>query len=176
MSNYGARQKQLMWQFLQIRKGCRAAIATISPFVEDSRRRLGEIYEEVWLDPYMIGFMAMLITLAAQKTTKSLGSQSMGHIQSEAWARITGLNRDIVGEQISYLSGSSSQDFSAGCRDASAFFNSLSGAPIDDSAIDLNTAVRSLSLDGAKMNELNVGARALWVLYFDETMLRARAP
>lgn len=167
-----------MWEFFRVRKGRSAAIAAIAPFVENSRRRLDGIPEEVWLNPYMVGFMGMLITLVARHETGPLNAQAMGLIQSEAWARITGLSGDLVGEEICFLSSSESRDFGTGCRNAAAFLDALTGAPIRDVPDDWGLAVpdplQSGDGFGSGMNEPSSAALAMWSLYFDEPVAHAR--
>jgi hypothetical protein len=166
-----------MWTFLQVRKGRNAAFAVISPFVEESRRRLGGIGDEIWLNPYMVGFMATLITLVAQRATGPIGSHALGLIQSEAWARITGLSGELIGEEISYLSSSESKDFADGCRDAAAFLDALVGGPIHEVTDEWQLAVATASA-GTRTNvsfdELNPGALALWSVYFDGVVTQIR--
>ena len=59
-----------MWhwalEWSRTRKARRAAVAAISPIVEDSRHRLGGISDVAWSDPYIIGFMVMLISIIAR--------------------------------------------------------------------------------------------------------------
>ncbi len=166
-----------MWKFLQVRKGRNAAFATISPFVEESRRRLGGINDEIWLNPYMVGFMATLITLVAQRAIGPLGSHALGLIQSDAWARITGLSGELIGEEISYLSSSENKDFAAGCCDAAAFLDALIGEPVREATDEWQLAVATASIgarSSANFDELNPGALALWSLYFDGLVTQVR--
>ncbi|HWP24997.1 MAG TPA: hypothetical protein VNL39_01480 [Xanthobacteraceae bacterium] len=164
-----------MWKFLQVRKGRKAAFAAISPFVEDSRRRLGGIDDDIWLTPYMVGFMATLITLVAQRTISPISSDALGLIQAEAWARITGLNGELIGEEISFLSSGENKDFAAGCRDAAAFLDALMGEPIREATEAWQLAMTSTVIGanpGVNFDELNPGALALWSLYFDGMVMQ----
>jgi hypothetical protein len=105
------------WTIIDVNRGRNAAIATIRPLVEDSRRRLDGISDSVWLEPYMLGFLTMLITISAKHTIHRLGGQAMAKVQTEAWQAITGLDYQ-VGEEIILLSEARDQQFMAGCSDA----------------------------------------------------------
>ena len=115
-----------VWRMRQARK---AAVASIAPFVETSRHRLNGIAESVWLDPYMVGFVGTLVTLAAERRSATLRTQAMGLVQADAWADITGARPDLIGEEICFLSAGRSKDFETGCRNAARFFGALCGKP-----------------------------------------------
>jgi hypothetical protein len=113
-----------MWPLLlglwKARRGRRAAVATISPFVESSRRRLKDIPESAWLDPYLVGFMVMFITLVARREVNALDTQALGLVQCGAWGEITGMKDDLIGEETLHLCATGDRDFERGCRDAIA--------------------------------------------------------
>ena len=105
-----------VWRMRQARK---AAVASIAPFVETSRHRLNGIAESVWLDPYMVGFVGTLVTLAAERRSATLRTQAMGLVQADAWADITGARPDLIGEEICFLSAGPQQGLRNGlpqCR------------------------------------------------------------
>ncbi len=103
------------------RQGRRAAVAAILPLVERSRTRCQGITAGTWLDPYMIGFMMMLITLTARHKVSEMDSLFLGLVQQEAWAEITGMRPELVGERALNLSASGSRTFALGCQNAVAF-------------------------------------------------------
>ena len=117
------------------RRGRRAAVAAIAPLVKESRIRLHEIPAPIWEEPYMIGFIVMLITLVARQKVRALDTHSMALVQCEAWAEITGVTRELVGEEVLYLSAVSDKGFMQGCCDAVEFSRALQLRPtpaIDD--------------------------------------------
>ncbi|WP_421854335.1 hypothetical protein [Oricola sp.] len=102
----------------------------IVPWVDHSRRRLGPIPEQVWRDPYMIGFLAMLITLAARNRTDNLiADEALGLVQLQVWGDITGVADSEIGEAITLLSTSRNVEFGAGCENALKFLQLSDGAP-----------------------------------------------
>lgn len=118
-----------MWRFLlnlsRTRRARRAAAAMIVPLVEASRRRLGGIAEATWSDPYVIGFMAMLITLISRVEVGRLDSDALGAVQTGAWQDITGLSGSAIGEDMLHLGAAHDRNFEAGCRDAVTFGSML---------------------------------------------------
>lgn len=113
-----------MWPLLfglwKARRGRKAAVAAIAPFVERSRRRLKDIPESAWLDPYLVGFMVMFITLVARREVNALDTQALGLVQCGAWGEITGMKSDLIGEETLHLCATGDRDFERGCRDAIA--------------------------------------------------------
>jgi hypothetical protein len=105
----------------KVRRGRKAAVATILPLVEESRLRCQGIADGTWLDPYMIGFMTMLITLAARHKVSRIDSLFLGLVQQEAWAKITGMSPEVLGEHALNLSVSDNRMFALGCQNAIAF-------------------------------------------------------
>lgn len=100
----------------------RRAVAMIAPLVAASRQRLGPIPDHVWLQPYPLGFMTMLISLVAVSATRGrLVGERLGLAQILAWHELSGVNDDQVGEQILLLSAQRDSDFMAGCADAASF-------------------------------------------------------
>lgn len=115
-----------MFGLLKVRRARKAAVALISPFVKESQRRFpSQLTEHVWLEPYMVGFMSMLISLAAEHSIGRLDSQSAGLVQLEAWQDVTGFPSDLIGEEICLLSSGNDRRFSYGCLNASRFMEEL---------------------------------------------------
>lgn len=159
-------------------QGRKAAVATINPLVERSRQRLLGIPEIVWLDPYMIGFMIMLITLIAKREAKVRTSQALAHAQSSAWAAITGMRRDLVGEEVALLSATRDEAFEIGCYNALLFGQALyGGATTVDS--DFSTlweettrgAPSAIELPTAEAREKEDAVAELWADCFDAHVL-----
>lgn len=123
-----------MWhwafEFSRVRKARKAAVTVISPIVENSRYRLGGISDAAWSDPYMIGFMVMLISIIARIESGKIGQNSMSFVQCKAWEDITSMTSDVMAEELLLLSTSYNRDFELGCRNAAAFSSILLGSPI----------------------------------------------
>lgn len=155
-----------MFQMLKVRRARKAAVALINPLVERSRWRFHGIPELVWLDPYLIGFLGMLITLIAQKEVRSIGGQALGLVQLDAWEQITGTEIVNVGEEICLLSANGDATFQSGCIDAQQMFiameqerhsDELPGDGDDSPVVDLQMT--------------SVGQ--LWARFFEERVLEA---
>lgn len=160
----------------QAGRGRRAALAAIGPLVDRSRERLNGIADIAWLDPYMIGFLVMLITLIARHKVGVLDSDALGIVQREAWAEITGLKAELIGEEVFHLSANSHKEFEAGCRNAIVFHETLSRIssvgeePLPDFSMAVANATspfRALD-DGEAAIAESASIASLWHQYFDE--------
>jgi hypothetical protein len=125
-----------MFQLWKCRRGRRAAVDAIAPLIERSRLRLNGIPEPAWLDPYMVGFLVMLITLVARHEVDGLDSQGLALVQSETWAEVTGLKADLIGEEVLHLSASGHKTFEFGCANAAAFARVLFECATDGRDLD----------------------------------------
>jgi hypothetical protein len=123
-----------MWHWVmelsRVRRARKAAVATISPIVESSRHRLGAISDAAWSDPYLIGFMVMLISIIARIESGRITQNSMSLVQCKAWEDITSTTSDVMAEELLLLSTSRNRDFELGCRNAAAFGSILFGKPV----------------------------------------------
>ncbi len=139
------------------RQGRKAARAAITPFVVQTRQRLGPIPASAWRDPYVVGFLGMLITLVATRQTGPLGPAALASVQKGAWADITETEADLIGDEISFLSAGQNGAFDLGCRNATSFLAALNAVGAhDDVAL------------GAPMPPAPVGDESgLWMQYFD---------
>ncbi len=142
------------------RRGRRAAAAQITPLVDGTRRRLGGIPDLAWRDPYIVGFLAMLITLIARRSAGALGRDDLAAVQARAWADITGMPADLFGEEVCYYDAAGDGRFAAGCRNAELFFRGLDVArrASEEGLGGAATSARSVERD--------VGT-ALWSRYFE---------
>jgi hypothetical protein len=118
-----------MLALLKARRGRQAAVALIAPFVEDTLRRAPARGETAWLDPYLVGFMATLISVIADRAVGPLSSQAAGIVQLEAWREITGCRTHIIGEEICLLSTARDRSFEEGCAAARRFLEEIAGHP-----------------------------------------------
>jgi len=124
------------------RRGRLAAEGTILPLVEKSRLRLGAIPDAAWSDPYIVGFMMMLITIIARMEVGRIDSETICHIQTRVWQTITGQGHPI-GEEVLLLSSARNQHFEMGCRNAAEFASFL----VSRSVLLRSEGERSESLD-----------------------------
>ena len=122
-----------MRQIFHVWTARRAAVATIAPLIRVSTRLRGPVPEHAWGDPYLIGFLTMLISLIAlARTSARLDSDALGVVQMRAWRTITGLPDDRIGEELLLLSAANNEHFKAGCRNARTFFAALTGIEVSD--------------------------------------------
>lgn len=123
-----------MWRWAldlsKVRRAHRAATAVISPMVEKSRHRLGGISDLTWSDPYMVGFMVMLITIAARIEAGKIEGEALCRVQARSWEDITTIRSGLIGEEVLLLSTSCNRDFETGCRNAFTFGSMLVGNSI----------------------------------------------
>jgi hypothetical protein len=143
------------------RRARSAARAMIGPFLSQSMQH--GVPETAFRDPYIIGFLGMLITLVAKSHVGPLGEASLAAVQAKAWTEITGTDGALVGEEICFLSASHDKAFDLGCRNASNFFLALSEGS--------NRAARDDFADSAALPApyagLTEGESSLWTRYFD---------
>lgn len=159
------------------RRGRRAAVAAIAPFVERSRNRLNGIPAVAWIDPYMVGFVVMLITLVAKREIDNIDQSSLAMIQCEAWAEITGMTPEPIGERVLYLCATEHKEFELGCRNAHAFSQALTRSTINgpDDHLDSSGLAQRQAWDPNDDNLLtpfdNAALSALWLQYFDTRVI-----
>lgn len=155
----------------------RWVVNLIAPMMASSRRRLGTIPPARWREPYMIGFLTMLISLLAQRRTGCrLTSERLGLLQGDAWQDLTGLPDDRIGEDVCLLSAEYDREFVGGCLAAAHFADAYYGRhdPMDPEIIDVvggewaNTHVSSEADDERVFGKNGAIARALWARYFED--------
>jgi hypothetical protein len=103
---------------------------------------------------------------------------AMAQLQAGAWAEITGVKSDLVGEEICFLSATGNKAFGLGCRNATVFLEALHGQPVadrGDSAVWLHGYLAGESNTNETMSaEYGAGAPELWSLYFEDRIVEAR--
>ncbi len=163
----------------------RVAAETIGPLVDLSRQRIGPIPEDAWRDPYLIGFLGMLITLVAKVATEGrIGDDGLALAQLEAWSDITGEQDGLVGQEICLLSLGQNADFNRGCHNARRFMQVFHGADdpyvsAESDAAELSGADDILAAEDAAptpehahaFGQGGLLAAALWERYFDQHIL-----
>lgn len=103
------------------RRGRRAALRFVRPYVERTRWRRGSDPGSAWMEAYALGFLAGLITLVARPVMGRAGGELLGLVQAEVWAALTGLPAADLGERLLTLSLARDPDFAHGLREALAF-------------------------------------------------------
>jgi hypothetical protein len=115
----------MMWRQmltpLRVRRASKAAVRLVGPLVANSQRRLNGIPPSTWADPYVIGLVMTMITIAARLESGAVEGQMLCKVQQDAWAKITGMRATLIGEDVLLLSASQHSDFERGCRDAVDF-------------------------------------------------------
>lgn len=167
-----------MWRMLsgiwKARRARKAAVAIIAPFVERSRRRLSGIPEAAWLDPYLVGFMVMLITLIAWRRVNALDNQMLGLVQCGAWGDITGLKADLVGEETLHFCAIGDCEFERGCFDAASIDVALqrSAVAFHD---DVDICLQEGEVCAAACDTGTADVIQLWDHYFETHVINAFA-
>ena len=162
-------------------KARRAASDMIAPWVDYSRLRLGTIPDKAWHEPYMIGFLTMLISLAANiKAGGRIDDDALGLVQLQAWADITGMQDDQIGQEICLLSSRRDLEFGVGCDNAKRFIRVFSRGH-DPGNSEILEVCKTDRFQTAHLNELTLEniqafgkggmlAVALWERYFEENI------
>lgn len=110
-----------MIELWRARRARKAALRVLAPLVAGTRFRLGVIPDRTWSDPYIVGFLAMLITRVAQQRVGVLGPETLGLVQSEAFAALSGVSTDAIGQRILALSSGEDRIFEHGCNNGFMF-------------------------------------------------------
>jgi hypothetical protein len=144
-------------------RGRRAAVGEIIPLIDGSRLRMGNIPDTAWHDPYVIGFLGMLITFIATRSIGPLDTDDLAAVQAGAWTDITGMPGDLVGEDICFLSASNDNRFLFGCRNAESFVRALDAAGRQSEQFG-EAAANSFPADREVKS-------TLWSRYFDAQLI-----
>ncbi|GGK39116.1 hypothetical protein [Salinarimonas ramus] len=83
--------------------------------------------DSVWLDPYLVGFLATLITLVAKRKTGPLNEEALASVQEGAFSALTGLDGGLFGVELVLAGQSPSRAFAEGCLDGGRFYALLTG-------------------------------------------------
>jgi hypothetical protein len=154
------------WDVLSLwraRRGRRAATTTaISPLMDKTRQRLDGLPDSVWREPYIVGFLGMLITLHATRNAGSLGTAALASAQAGAWSDITRMAANLVGEEICFLTAAGDKAFDLGCRNATSFFEAVDLLDRRSEESLLKDRISLLDCD-----QVEEARSALWARYFD---------
>ena len=116
-----------MWDLWKARLARQVVLRTLQPFAE----RCGSLPEGSAMVPHVLGFLSKIVTLLAIRHSGELQSHAMASVQSSVITALTGAGRDIVGEDIHFLSSIEDPEFAAGCRGAARFFRDLMALDLD---------------------------------------------
>lgn len=163
-----------MWRWAfdlsRVRRARKAACAAISPMIERSRHRLGGIPDAAWSNPYIVGFMIMLISIVARVEVGKIEEQALCLVQAKAWEDITAMRSDLIGEDVLLLSAARNRDFEIGCRNAMTFGSLLIGNSILSAGRGVDWKDRQFDLNDAESGRSWMerdDVAAAWERFFD---------
>jgi hypothetical protein len=130
----------------------------------------------------MIGFLVMLITLTARRSVKALSSHALALVQCEAWAEITGMKPELIGEEVLHLSAAGNREFLQGCRDAGEITRLLEQRQraggndlLAVSSVDSALALPPIADGGpVGIDQARVAISDLWEQYFETRVIACR--
>ncbi|TCR68444.1 hypothetical protein [Bosea sp. BK604] len=116
-----------MFDLLKVRPARRAAYSVLEPFVQKSAGSESQAGD--WLQPQILGFLATLVTLIAERTCGQLRTHALAAVQASVLNALTGIGPELIGEEICLLSSRRDPAFTAGSLGAIAFLEALDAAP-----------------------------------------------
>lgn len=110
----------LRWalQLARTRRAGKLVVAALGPLILRSSRRFHGIPSRAWLDPYILGFMAMLITALARTEHPTLSDADLCVLQASTWSELTEMDAELFGAEVVLLAESHDSQFLSGCCDA----------------------------------------------------------
>lgn len=78
-----------------------------------------------WLQPQILGFLATLVTLIAERTCGELRNHALASVQASVLTALTGAGPEVIGEEICLLSSRRDPAFTAGSIGAVAFLDAM---------------------------------------------------
>lgn len=133
-----------MFELLRIRRARRLAHATLEPFLRGAPGSSDGLQAGDWLHPQIIGFLATLVTLVAQRDCGRMRSHALAAVQADVLNAVTGIGPELIGEEICLWSSRGDPAFVAGVGGAAAFLEAMSarvggpdGNEADDAALTL---------------------------------------
>ena len=168
-----------MWHWAlelsRTRKARTAAVAAISPILDRSRHRLGGVPDAAWSDPYIIGFMIMLISIIARMEAGRIASHSLGKVQRRAWEDITRTNSDMMIEEMMLLDRTHDQKFELGCHNAAALGSMLLGSSVrDGGAMREEHSCDATGTQAIEPLAQREDVSAAWIQFFEAYILTDR--
>lgn len=123
-----------MFELFKIRKARRMAHAAIDPFLRRDPGGAVILQGGDWLQPEIIGFLATLVTLIAQRHCGPMRNHALAAVQSNVLNAVTGIGPELIGEEICLLSSRGDPAFAVGARGAAAFVEALRPPSVLDEA------------------------------------------
>ena len=133
-----------MFELLRIRRARRLAHATLEPFLRGGSGGGDGLQAGDWLHPQIIGFLATLVTLVAQRDCGPMRSHALAAVQADVLNEVTGIGPELIGEEICLWSSRGDPAFAAGVGGAAAFLETMSargGDPNGNEATDVALAL-----------------------------------
>ena len=152
-----------MFELLKIRKARRMAHAAIDPFLRRDPAGTAILQAGDWLHPQIIGFLATLVTLIAQRHCGPMRSHALAAVQAHVLNAVTGIGPELLGEEICLLTSHEDPAFAAGARGAVAFLERL-------------RPTTELDELGAPVMSLDPGLQRLWEEHVDQCLRRSPRP
>jgi hypothetical protein len=150
-----------MFDLLERGRVRRAVREAIVPLVGYSEARIGMNAVRMG-DRHTLGFIACLATLIALDRNPRLRSTTLGHVQTDIVALLSGDDAAAIGEEIAFLHAEAEPHYLQGHHHAAAFFDTLrpvlqSFRPEDDIA---RTLLEDAHLLSAWENHFEAGLRS----------------
>lgn len=114
-----------MFELLKIRKARRLSRSAIEPFLLRGPASSLPLQAGDWRQPQIIGFLATLVTLIAQRHCGHIRSHALAAVQADVLHAVTGIGPELIGEDICLLSSREDPDFATGARGAAAFMEAM---------------------------------------------------
>ncbi|RDJ22208.1 hypothetical protein DWF00_23405 [Bosea caraganae] len=114
-----------MFDLLKVRPARRAAYSALEPFVHRSADGRAGLEAGAWLQPQIIGFLATVVTLIAERTCGELRTHALASVQASVLTALTGIGPELIGEEICLLSSRRDAAFMAGSFGAVAFLEAM---------------------------------------------------
>lgn len=115
-----------MFELLKMRRARRLAHATLEPFLRAAPGYTESLQAGDWLHPQIIGFLATLVTLVAQRDCGPMRSHVLAAVQADVLNAVTGIGPELIGEEICLWSSRGDPAFAAGVGGAAAFLEAMS--------------------------------------------------
>ncbi len=114
-----------MFEFWKTYKAQTIAIRSLQPFINYTVSQLPPNINMNWQKPHILGFMATIATLIAERVAGSDNSDTIAQIQSSTLASLIGTGREHIGERIYLLSSMKETAFQLGCKNGQHFFQKM---------------------------------------------------
>ena len=116
-----------MFELVKMRRARRLAHATLEPFLHRGLGGSDGLQAGDWLHPQIIGFLATLVTLLAQRACGPMRDHALAAVQSDVLNAVTGIGPELIGEEICLWSSRGDPAFAAGAVGAATFLEAMAG-------------------------------------------------